>query len=139
MAGNPERVWNFLNDISEKANDKAEQDLALIKSVRDGEIATDNKAPIKPWNYGYYSNQYLKSEYQVDSEKIREYLPMEQCLDGMMKIYQGLLGLEFRKVEHPSVWHEEVSMYEVYEDGNLRGRFYLDLFPRPNKEGWYYG
>jgi Zn-dependent oligopeptidase len=27
----------------------------------------------------------------------------------------------------------------VYEDGKLTGRFYLDLFPRPNKESHFYG
>ena len=42
-------------------------------------------------------------------------------------------------MENPSVWHEEVELYEVYENGVLSGRFYLDLFPRPNKESWYYG
>ena len=139
MAANPERVWDFINGLHEMGTEKAQQDLELIKEIRDGEISGDKNNPIKPWNYSYYRNQHLKNAYQVDSEKIREYLPMQQCLAGMMKIYQELLALEFRKVENPSVWHEEVEMYEVYEDGDLRGRFYLDLFPRPNKEGWYYG
>ena len=57
----------------------------------------------------------------------------------MFEIYQNLLGLEFRKVENASVWHEEVDMYEVFENNKLAGRFYLDLFPRPNKESWFYG
>jgi len=139
MAANPDRVWKFITDLNEMGREKAVQDLVLIKSVRDGEIATDRNTPVKPWNYGYYRNQHLKSEYQVDNEKIREYLPMQQCLRGMMDIYQELLAFEFRKVANPSVWHEEVEMYEVYEEGNLRGRFYLDLFPRSNKESWYYG
>ena len=30
-------------------------------------------------------------------------------------------------------------MYEVFEGKKLRGYFYLDLFPRPNKESWFYG
>jgi Zn-dependent oligopeptidase len=57
----------------------------------------------------------------------------------MMNIYQDLLGLEFEKVENPSLWHEEVAMYNVFDQRQLRGRFYLDLFPRPGKESWYYG
>ncbi|MCP4457985.1 MAG: Zn-dependent oligopeptidase, partial [Cytophagales bacterium] len=66
------------------------------------------------------------------------YLPMKKCLEGVFTIYQELLGFEFRKVEKGSVWHEEIEMYEVYEEGKLKGRFYLDLFPRPNKESWFY-
>ena len=30
-------------------------------------------------------------------------------------------------------------MYEVYEGESLKGQFYLDLYPRPNKESWFYG
>jgi Zn-dependent oligopeptidase len=139
MANNPDRVWEFITDLNEMGKEKAAQDLVLIKSIRDGEIITDRSEPIKPWNFSFYRNQYLKNEYQVDHEKIREFLPMEQCLSGMMDIYQKLLDLEFRKVPNASVWHEEVELYEVFERGALKGRFYLDLFPRPNKEGWYYG
>ena len=66
-------------------------------------------------------------------------MPLANALTGMMDFYQELLGLEFRAVDSPSVWHEEVEFYEVYEQGKLTGRFYLDLFPRPNKETWAYG
>ena len=130
MAGTPERVWDFINELNEMGREKALKDLALIQR---------GSTPVEPWNYSYYRNQYLKSEYQVDHEEIREYLPMQECLRGMMDIYQVVLDLEFRKLENASVWHPEVEMYEVYEDGALTGRFYLDLFPRPAKEGWYYG
>ena len=58
---------------------------------------------------------------------------MEGCLDGMFDLYQELLGVEFRRVRNPSIWHEEVKMFEVYQDGKLKGRFYLDLHPRENK------
>jgi Zn-dependent oligopeptidase len=57
----------------------------------------------------------------------------------MMEIYEQLLGLEFRPVANPSVWHKSVEMYEVYEDGKLKGRFYLDLYPREYKESHFYG
>ena len=88
---------------------------------------------------GYYKNQLIKKQYQVNNEELRAYFPMEQCLKGMFDIYQKLLGLEFRKVQHPSVWQQDVEMYEVYEGNKLKGRFYMDLFPRPNKETWFYG
>ena len=52
---------------------------------------------------------------------MRKYLPLERVLTGMMEIYEQLLGLEFRPVSDPSVWHESVEMYEVHEDGKLTG------------------
>ncbi|MEO9853750.1 MAG: M3 family metallopeptidase [Reichenbachiella sp.] len=138
MAKNPETVWEFINDLVEKTTEKAKMDLALLDKARAKDVSQPN-AVLDPWDVSYYKNELLKTEYNVDSEKIREYLSMDDCLEGMFTLYQNLLGLEFRKVENGSVWYEEVEMYEVFEEGNLKGRFYLDLFPRPNKESWFYG
>jgi Zn-dependent oligopeptidase len=139
MAKNPENVWNFLNDLIDRSKDKAIQDHETLKNQRNLESGTLSTAPLNPWDVGYYRNQLLKIKFQVDQEKVREYLPMEQCLTGMFDIFQELLGVEIRKIESPSVWHEEVVLYEVWEEGSLKGRFYLDLYPRPNKESWFYG
>ncbi|MEP5613922.1 MAG: M3 family metallopeptidase, partial [Cyclobacteriaceae bacterium] len=139
MAENPETVWKFLNDLVTNSRPKAIEDIEKLKEFRNEQDGANNKEDLAPWDVAFYRNQILKTQYQVDHEKIREYLPMESCLSGMMEIYQQLLGYQFKKVENASVWHEEVSLYEVYIGDELRGRFYLDLFPRPNKESWFYG
>lgn len=139
MARDPETVWNFLNDLIQRTGEKALRDHGSLQKQRNIETGSRSSAPVNPWDISYYRNQLLKTEYQVDHEVIREYLPMEQCLSGMLSIYEELLGLEIRQVENPSVWHEEVLLYEVWDEGALKGRFYLDLYPRPNKESWFYG
>lgn len=139
MAKTPARVWEFINNLVAKSKEKALEDLDVLKKMRNRELNLQSDQPINSWDVGYYNNQILKTEYNVNHEEIREYLPMKECMSGMLEIYQELLGLEFRKLENASVWHEEVETYEVYEEGQLRGRFYLDLFPRPNKESWFYG
>ena len=48
---------------------------------------------MSPWDLGYYLNQILKTNYQVDQELIREYLPMDQTLNGMFAIFEKLLGV----------------------------------------------
>ena len=140
MAKTPKRVWDFIDGLVKESKEKALKDIALLKTVRNADKNTpNNKMPLNPWDIGYYDNQLLKTKYKVDYEKMRDYLPMDACLEGMFKLYQELLGLEFKKVDNPSVWHKDVSMYEVYEGQRLKGRFYLDLYPRPNKETWFYG
>lgn len=139
MVKTPQRVWNFLDNLVVESKSKALQEMDLLKTVRNQDRNTpDDKSSINPWDMGYYINQHLKIKYDVDYEKMRDYLPMDACLEGMMVMYQELLGLEFKKVQNPSVWHEDVTMYEVYENDQLKGRFYLDLYPRPNKETWFY-
>ncbi|MCF6128808.1 Zn-dependent oligopeptidase [Flavobacterium sp. AS60] len=138
MAGNPKNVWDFLNDLISRSKEKAKSDVALLDLEKKVESA-NQEAKLEPWDVAFYKNQIIKKQYQINNEELREYFPMEGCLKGMMDIYQKLLGLEFKKVTNPSVWNDDVDMYEVYENGKLKGRFYLDLFPRPNKETWFYG
>jgi thimet oligopeptidase len=139
MAKNPQTVWGFVEDLVSRSKEKAKADVKILESLKKSEFKNKKDTQLHPWDIDYYKNQVLKTQYQVNNEKLREFLPMEQCLKGMFDIYQKLLGLEFRKVNNPSVWHEEVEMYEVYEEDTLKGRFYLDLYPRPNKETWFYG
>ena len=138
MAGNPKNVWDFINDLITRSKEKAKSDVALLDLEKKVELESQD-VKLQPWDIAFYKNQIIKKQYQINNEELRAYFPMEQCLKGMMNIYQKLLGFEFRKVQNASVWNEDVEMYEVYESEKLKGRFYLDLFPRPNKETWFYG
>ena len=139
MAKNPEAVWTFLNDLIARATEKAVVDHERLKQERNSLHNSKSDAPVNPWDLSYLRNRILLSEYNVDPEVIREYLPMDACLDGMMNIFSELLGVTYKKVENPSVWAEDVLLYEVFTGGKLTGRFYLDLYPRQNKESWFYG
>lgn len=139
MAKDPETVWAFINDLVDRSRGKAKSDIEVLNNSKKNALGIKHTSPVQSWDIDFYNNQLLKTQYNVDYENIREYLPMELCLKGVFDIYQQLLGLEFRKVINPSVWHKEVDMYEVYEGENLKGRIYLDLFPRLNKESWFYG
>ncbi|WP_460218501.1 M3 family metallopeptidase [Psychroserpens sp. MEBiC05023] len=138
MAKNPETVWKFVNDLVAESKDKAIQDVEVLKEAREKIDGISKDKPLNAWDLSYYKNQILKTDYQVDSEKIREYLPMSACLSGMFELYQELLGVEFREIKDASVWHEDVLAYDVYENDKLKGRFFLDLYPRPFKESWFY-
>ena len=139
MAKNPQNVWSFINDLVSKSKSKAIEDVNVLDAIRNKEQGIAGESPINPWDIGYYNNQILKTKYQVDGEKLRAYFPMDDCLKGMLSIYQELLGLQFEKIKKPSVWSDDVQVYEVYDGDTLKGRFYLDLYPRPNKETWFYG
>jgi len=138
MAKNPETVWKFIEDLVAESKEKAIQDIEVLKTTRKKIDNISKDEVLNPWDLSYYKNQILKTEYQVDTEKIREYLPVDACLAGMFELYQELLDVEFRNVEKASVWHEDVQAYEVYENDLLKGRFFLDLYPRLNKESWFY-
>lgn len=138
MAKNPATVWAFLKDLEQQVKPKALKDLALLKDFEITDTGAHSVSGLQPWDLSYYANRLKKKLFGADKEKITVYLPMQQCLAGMFDMYEKLLGLRLKKISNASVWHQDVEMYEVYEGDKLKGRFYLDLYPRPGKEGDFY-
>ena len=136
MARNPKNVWDFENDLKQQLRGKAENDVAemlTIKSVRLGK----NTKTIHPWEAGFYENQVKLKKYNLDREEVRQYFEFNNVTEGLFTIYQQLFNVRFEKVQNPSVWHEDVQMFSIYDKTTsaLIGNFYLDMFPRANKYG----
>ncbi|MFY0652945.1 MAG: Zn-dependent oligopeptidase [Cyclobacteriaceae bacterium] len=131
MAKDPETVWAFETKLKEDLRAKAEMDYQEVLEVKKAKIG--NVDILNNWERGFYSNILLMEKYQLDAEEVKQYFALNDVIDGLFTITQTIFGLEYREVENPSVWHEDVRMFEVIQDGNLKGRFYLDLHPRENK------
>ena len=134
MPKNPETVLEFekeLNAAIKEKNMAEKEELLAIKSNLSGKKETE----INYWELHYLENILGKEKYSLDEEKIAEYFELTAVRDGFFTITQKVFGLRFNEVENPSVWHEDVTMYEVFDtESNKRlGYFYLDLFPRENK------
>ena len=66
---------------------------------------------------------------------MKEYFELGRVIEGLFIITGSLFGLQYLEVENPSVWHEDITMYELIDEKSSRllGRFYLDLYPRSHK------
>jgi len=51
---------------------------------------------------------------------------------GLLDVSSSMYGIEYKEVP-ANAWHPDVTAYEVYSDGKLIGKFYLDLYPRADK------
>ncbi|MCB0747447.1 MAG: Zn-dependent oligopeptidase [Ignavibacteriae bacterium] len=135
MAKNPATVWEFENGLIEKVKEKGKADFEELLAVKREKTGNDTVSVVNGWETSYYDNILNKEKYQVDGEKVKEYFELNNVLDGLFQITQSLFGVEYKKVENASVWHKDVTMYEVVDNGEIIGRFYLDLYPRDNKFG----
>ena len=136
MAKNPQNVWDFELDLKSKLRSKGEQDIAEMLKIKSSRTGTD-AATIDVWEAGFYEQLLLKEKFSLDAEEVRQYFEFNNVTEGLFTVYQHLFNVRFKKVEDPSVWHEDVLMFEVYDDSSraMIGRFYLDMFPRANKYG----
>ncbi|CAZ79996.1 unnamed protein product [Tuber melanosporum] len=147
MAKNPERVLAFLTDLRKKLAPGGEKEKSRLKQLKaadtkDKKITNDGHYYL--WDHRYYDRLLLEKEYKLDAQKIAEYFPLDHTIQGMMKIFELLFGLEFVEVtdETKNTWHEDCKQFRVYnekpKDGSEQtfvGWLYLDLHPREGKYG----
>lgn len=131
MAKNPQTVWDFETNLKEDLLSKKQSDLQELLVIKNANGGTSDV--LYGYEHSYTKNILLRDNYQVDAEEVKQYFALDDVLNGLFTITQSLFDLEYKEVENPSVWHEEVRMFEVYQDGKLKGIFYLDLHPRANK------
>lgn len=133
MAKTPETVWEFETGLKDALKEKAQKDYDELLETKKTRVS--DATMINGWERSYYSNILKKEKYELDGEEVKQYFALDDVLKGLFSITQTLFNFEYREVKDPSVWNPDVRLFEVYQDKKLKGRFYLDLFPRDNKYG----
>lgn len=135
MVKSPERALDFLNAINTRAQKKAAQEFneftqRLPESI---EFTIDGK--LYPWDVPFLKNQYKKTAFELDENKVAEYFPMQNTIDNLLKIYQQFFNLEFKQLPARGLWDADVRLIEVVDMHNAQtvGYLFMDLHPRPNK------
>jgi thimet oligopeptidase len=127
-------VREFLAKLNEASRDGAQHEHELVlEFVRRQEPGLNE---IDITSRGYWYEQFRRERFDFDSQSVRPYFPYKQVEAGVLQTAAKLFKVEFRPSQAPA-WHEAVSVFEVVEDGQVVGRFYLDMHPREGKDKWF--
>lgn len=138
MARERTRVDRFLTDLREKVARKAALDFDGLRAAKKESTGADGDVHI--WDWRFYHNYLMRTRYAVDEFAVAQYFALQACLDGLFAVTQSMLGVRYEPAPDAPRWHADVQAFDIYEADTAEGaepfaRFYMDLFPRPNKYG----
>jgi thimet oligopeptidase len=131
MVGSGKTAAEFIDRIVEASGAKAASEYQTL--LKRKQMDVPDARGINAWESAYYSELVRKADYDFDSQSVRPYFQYAKVKQGLLDITSKLFGVTFRQLKDAPVWHPSVEAYEMLENGQLVGRFYLDMHPRENK------
>jgi thimet oligopeptidase len=131
MIGDGPAIGDFIDRIVGVADEPGRRDRdVLMERLRQDRPDADG---IDRADTMYYAELIRRERYGVDAQETRRYFDFAKVRRGLLDVTGRLFGLEYREVPDASVWHEDVTAYDVMCDGEPIGRIFLDLHPREGK------
>jgi thimet oligopeptidase len=131
MIGDAEQAALFIDSGSTDALPRAREDYAeLLAQLRKEQ---PEATVVQPWQQARLAHLVREEKFGLDPGAVRSYFEYGQVRDGIFRLTSDLFGVSFRKREGAETWHEDVEAWEMVEDGQVIGRFYLDMHPRDGK------
>jgi oligopeptidase A len=137
MAGSVAEVEQLLEELRAAAYPVAEQELQALRAIA-GRQGAPEAGDLKPWDVAYWAEKLRQESFELDSEALRPWFPLEQVLQGLFGLCQRLFDIRIVSTdpgEAPS-WHPDVRYFRVLDgaSGSPLAAFYLDPFSRPGSK-----
>ncbi|SMG63139.1 oligopeptidase A [methanotrophic bacterial endosymbiont of Bathymodiolus sp.] len=133
MADSTAQVTDFLEELAEKSLPQARKDLVELAEFAQQQYAVTK---LHTWDAGYYSEKMRQHAYDLSQDEVKQYFPAPKVLQGLFDVVEKLYGLNISELEDVDCWHKDVRFFQIKDKaGELRGKFYIDLYARPHKRG----
>src|SRR5690606_2480611 len=134
MAKNPDSVLEFLEQLIAPTTANAHKEESDLEQML---IASGEGENLQPYDWSYYAEKIRLERYDLDENLIKPYFQLYNVLEnGVSFSATELFGVTFERREERPVYHEDVRVYEIFEeDGTPLGLFCGEFFKRENKRG----
>ncbi len=131
MANSPEIVKDFLADLLSKSKSFGVRDVEELKKFAK---EYDNIETLERWDHAYYAEKLKQEKFSLSEEELKPYFSLENVINGTFTIAEKLFGIHFEKRNDIQKYHEDVEVFEVFDEQNNHiALFYTDFFPRKGK------
>jgi thimet oligopeptidase len=131
MAGRGHWIADFIQEVDQAARTLADREFAMLLAKKK---KTDPTATaVGGYEVGHLQELLRRSKYDFDSQSVRPYLPYAQVKQGILDTVASLFGLTFRQEAGALAWDPSVETRNAIDGGQVIGRFYLDMHPRPGR------
>jgi thimet oligopeptidase len=135
MMGSAANLKKFIGQLELASRAGAEQEYAMVLAF--ARKQQPGLAALKSSDRGYWYEQYRREAFAFDSQSVRPYFPYPAVEKGILETAARLFHVSFERNQNAGVWHPQVSAWDVYDRGQMCGRFYLDMHPREGKDKWF--
>lgn len=129
MAKSPEKVFEFLNELLDKAKPYAQKEIEELKTL----AKADGIEEIQSYDHAFYAEKLRKQKFDIDDEELKPYFQLEKVQEAVFGLAETLFGLKFTEINDVQKYHEDVKTYEITENGNVKALLYADYHPRKGK------
>lgn len=135
MVKTEQNASDFIEKISSAAQAGSKRDYDELLAFKKKE---DPKAEsVNAWDIAHLTRGAKIAKFGYDSQVMRPYFEYSRVLQGILDITSQMYGITYKPVTDAQVWHPEVTVYDVFDQGHRIGRIYFDMFPRENKYKHY--
>ena len=124
MLNTSEKVFSFLHSVENKLEPLL---LDYLKSIKDFSKLDDFQRS----DFEFYHNKYIEKKFKFNEIDMVPYFTYNNTLDGMFMLANKMFGLSFEDVTKEnkhSQYHEDVTIYAVYDQGTHIGTIYIDPY-----------
>ncbi|RDL34773.1 Mitochondrial intermediate peptidase-like protein [Venustampulla echinocandica] len=137
MAGQPQSVLKFLNQLSSQNIDALSLQFEQVQAMKERKTHIDG-AVIEPWDKDYYTAKILESMRSKNRtpDFLSSYFSLGTVMQGLSRLFSRLYGIRLvpKETQPGEAWNPDVRRLDVVsdQDGHV-AVLYCDLFARPGK------
>jgi peptidyl-dipeptidase Dcp len=114
MAKSPEKVFEFLNELLDKAKPYAQKEIEELKTL----AKADEIEEIQSYDHAFYAEKLRKQKFDIDDEELKPYFQLEKVQEAVFGLAGKLFGLDFKEINDIQKYHDDVKTYEIFEVGS---------------------